>query len=64
MTYVVEYFAGGTWLRVIRDGEVVHEGDTRYSAWAVADVLASITHCVEVRPAPGGSWAERDCRAT
>jgi hypothetical protein len=57
--YTVEYYSGGTWLRVTRDGDVIHEGDCRLSAWAVADILAPLGR-VEVRPAPGGSWAERE----
>lgn len=56
--YTVEYFAGGSWLRVTRDGKVVHEGDCRLSAWAVADVLARLGS-VEIRAASGGSWVER-----
>jgi hypothetical protein len=54
MNYAVEYYAGGTWLRVTRDGEVVHEGESRYSARALADMLSTLGHSVEVRPAPGG----------
>jgi len=58
--YTVEYFAGGTWLRVSKNGTVVFQGDSKHSAWVVADVLTSLGHSVEVRPAPGGSYSERD----
>lgn len=55
----VEYFAGGTWLRVTCDRKVVREGDCHLSVWAVADMLARMGHAVEVLAAPGGSWVER-----
>jgi hypothetical protein len=58
--YIVEYFAGGSWLRVSADGKVVFQGDSKYSAWVVADVLVSLGHSVEIQAAPGGSYSERD----
>ena len=55
--YVIEYVAGGDWIRVSRDGEVYYEGHEQ-NAWAVADTLRSFGHSVEFRPLDGGVHTE------